>query len=284
MRYLVYILFLFCAIVTAQTQKVEIYSADVLLNAYFYQAESDTKKPTLIWCHGNPGSKEEGNSEFANELNKLGINVIRFNYRGLWETGGVYKLSNAIEDLSNVLDFIYNPENATKYKIDTNRIIVGSYSFGTTVALVSALEDERIKNIFCLGIADHNYFYFTPGSLHPNNKGSRREALPIVKDAIWGPKQNLDALHNAFHLDILKNTYTYDFVSQAEKLKDKNIFIVVGLNDRLTPIEYHFLPLHRKFTETDHISYKYKIVESDHSFKNLSAQERAEMILNWINE
>ncbi len=266
----------------AQIQKMDIYSDGTLLNAYIYQTEG-TGQPTLIWCHGNPGMKENGESKFAVALNKLGINVLRFNYRGLWDTPGIYKLSNSIEDLANVLDHIYKPEIITKHKIDTNQIFVGGYSFGTHVVLVSALDNQRIKNIYCQGIADHNYFYFTPKSLDPNNVKQWRELLPSVNEVLWGSEPKFDEIYNPFNTDILKNTYEFDFVSNAEKLKDKKIFIVVGLNDLTVPIEFNFLPFHRKLVKMNHENYTYKILESDHYFRNVSVGERAQLIADWIN-
>ena len=266
----------------SQSEKVEIYSADKYLNAYFYAAEGDTKKPTLIWCHGNPGRKEEGKSKFAQELNKQNINVIRFNYRGLWGTEGIYSLGNSIEDLFSVLDFIYQAENIKKYHIDTANIIVGGYSFGSNVAMLSGLKDNRIKNIFCLGIVDHNHLYFSAQCLDPNNKKLWRELHPYVNEVIWGPGRKYDEVYDEFNQDVLKNTYEYDFVRRAEKLVHKHIFIIVGLNDKTVPIEYHFLPIHRKFVEMGHKKYKYRIVEDDHSFLNLKMDARARMISQWI--
>ena len=281
---LMIVLFFSTIICHSQTQKVNISSNATPLNAYFYQAEGNTKKPTIVWCHGNPGRKEQGTSQFANELNKLGINVIRFNYRGLWGTDGIYKLSNSIEDLSNVLDFIHVKENIEKYQIDTDKIIVGGWSFGTNVIMLKALDDERIKNIFCMGIADHNYFFFTPESLNPNKNEQSREMHPYINDALWGPKGNFEEIKNEFNLDVMRHTYEYDYVAKAERFKDKNLFIVVGLSDMLTPIEYHFLPLHREMVKMEHDHYKYKIVESDHYFRDLSSSDRARLISKWINE
>jgi pimeloyl-ACP methyl ester carboxylesterase len=274
----------FFEICNAQTQKVDIYSDGILLNAYFYQTGGGSQNPTLIWCHGNPGGKEEGGSAFAQELNRHGVNVLRFNYRGLWGTPGTFKMSNSIEDLSSVLDFIYEPVNIHQFNIDTSVIIVGGYSYGTTVVMVSALNDNRIKKLFCLGLADHNHFYFTPESLDPDNKERWREPHPYVNDVLWGPNRNFDEIKNEFNLDIMRYTYEYDFVSQAENLKDKEIYIIVGLNDLTAPIEYHFLPLHRKFIEMNHSHYIYRIVESDHAFGNLPVSERAQIISNWLME
>lgn len=286
MKYIIIIFIIVSSDLTgySQVQQVDILSDGIPLAAFFYETEGDELKPTMIWCHGNPGGKEEGTSKFALELNKLGINILRFNYRGLWGTDGVFKLRHSIGDLTQVLDFVHDRENVDQFKIDTSRIITGGYSYGTQVLMTTALKDRRVKNIFCLGLADHNQYFFTPESLNPENERRWRELHPYVNNVLWGPERNFDEISNEFNLDIMRHTYEYDFVSKAERFKDRNVFIVVGLNDLMAPIEHHFLPLHRMFVEMNHEHYAYKIIEADHYFRNLSAQERAQIVAAWIDK
>jgi uncharacterized protein len=285
-RLLLTIIFLLAAThVFGQTQKVDILSEDVELNAYFYHPHGDDLKPTLIWLHGNPGGKEEGKSNFAKELNELGINVLRFNYRGLWGTEGVFRMGNSLIDLDNVLDFVFLPQTVSTFKIDTHRVIVGGYSYGSNLAILSALNNERVKDIICLGLADHNHFYFTPESLIPNTNEKSREFNQIVKDSLWGPSLFIKKMDEEnFHADILVNTYKYDFVAQTEKLLDNRILFIVGLNDLSVPIENHFFPVYRELKRLGHQNFQVVLRESDHSFKDFLIEERAELISNWIKK
>lgn len=269
----------------AQIQKVEISSDGIQLNAYMYQAEGDGLKPTIVWCHGNPGGKEEGTSKFALRLNDKNINVLRFNYRGLWGTEGVYTPANCQRDLKNVLDLVLSKDKSEIYKIDTSRIIVAGYSHGANIAIVSALHDDRIKEVFCLGLGDFSYIarqFFNYDN--PEMKKFNQMAL----DGIWGGKTSGQGDYardfDKYVMDLLFNNYKYDFVAQADKFKDKRIYLIVGMNDLTGPIEKHFFPLYRKLKAMNHNDFKYDITMSDHSFRELYDGRLSEMIAHWINE
>ena len=94
-----------------QVQKINISCDEVALNAFIYEATGETNKPTIIWMPGNPGGKEEGKSPLALELTKNGINVVRFNYRGLWGTDGTFTMGNNLEELKDVLEFLLLPNS-----------------------------------------------------------------------------------------------------------------------------------------------------------------------------
>lgn len=267
----------------AQIQKIEVLSEGIELNTYIYQAEGEDLKPTLIWCHGNPGGKEKGGSEFAIELNKRGINVVRFNYRGLWGTEGTYTPGNSSRDLTSVLDFLLADENGEKFGVDTSRIIVGGYSHGSNITIVTAMHDERIREIVLLGLAD--FSYLSRESFNPHNAGMRK-FLQEVKDTIWGDANTGPGKYardyDQYVFDILFNNYKYDFVAQAEKLKDKRLFIIVGMNDVTVPVETHFFPLYRKLKAMEHQDFRFKITDSNHSFRDISGAEKAELVSTWI--
>ena len=269
----------------AQIQKVEISSDGIQLNAYMYQAEGDGLKPTIVWCHGNPGGKEEGTSKFALKLNDKNINILRFNYRGLWDTEGVYTLANCQRDLKNVLDFVLSKDKSEIYKIDTSRIIVAGYSQGANIAIVSALYDDRIKEVFCLGLGDLSYI---ARQFFNYDNPEMKKITQMALDGIWGGITSGQGDYardfDKYVMDILFNNYKYDFVVQADKLKDKRIYLIVGMNDLTGPIEEHFFPLYRKLKAMNHNDFKYDITMSDHSFSELYDGRLSEMIAQWIHE
>jgi len=268
-----------------QIQKIAISSDGIELNAYIYEAQGDNLKPTIIWCHGNPGRKENGESQFAMRLNEKGINVLRFNYRGLWGTAGVYTPGNCQRDLKHILDFVFQKENSLTYNIDTNRIIVAGYSHGSSITIISALYDNRIKEFICLGLGDISYL--SRETFNPYNM-EMKKINQAALDAIWGGKTSGQGKYapdfDKYVLDVLFNNYKYDFVAQADKLKDKRIYIIVGMNDVSLPIENHFFPLYRELKKMGHNNFKYEITESDHGFAELYDGRLSEMIAKWIKE
>ena len=122
---LLIVLIFFCSSVFGQVQDIEIQSEGVDLDAYFYEASGNELKPTIIWMHGLPGQKVKGDLILAEELTKRDLNVLTFDYRGLWNNQGIFTVSNSQTDLNSVIDFAFNPDNVSKYSIDTTRIIVG---------------------------------------------------------------------------------------------------------------------------------------------------------------
>ncbi len=274
-------LFVFClvSICYAQIQKMDISSDGIELNAYLYQAKGDELKLTIIWCHGNPGGKEEGKSEFAMRLNEKGLNVLRFNYRGLWDTKGVYTPGNCQKDLKNILDFVFESNENSNYKIDTSRIIVAGYSHGSNVTIVSALHDERIKELICLGLAD--FSYLSREFFNPQNE-AMQEFFQITKEYIWDT--DIAPNYEEYFLDIMFNNYKYNFVAQAEKLIDKKMYFIIGINDVTVPIESHFFPLYRELKKINHENFKYNITGSDHGFRELFDGTLSDMIAEWIKE
>lgn len=282
--FILFNLFMF-SVGSAQIQKVEISSDGIQLNAYMYQAKGDSLKPTIVWCHGNPSSKEEGESKFAMRLNDQNINVLRFNYRGLWGTEGTYTPGNCHRDLKNVLDFVLSKNNCEKYKIDTSRIIVAGYSHGANIAMVSALHDNRIKEVFCLGLGDFSYIarqFFN----HDNPEIKKFNQMAL--DGIWGGNTSGQGKYardfDKYVMDLMFNNYKYDFVAQADKLKEKRIYIIVGMNDLTGPIENHFFPLYRKLKAMNHPDFEYDITMSDHSFRELYDGSLSKMIAKWIKK
>ncbi|MDX1407000.1 MAG: hypothetical protein R3330_02675 [Saprospiraceae bacterium] len=268
----------------AQIQKLTITSDGIALNAYMYQAPGEEAKPTIIWCHGNPGRPVTGDSEFAQRLNGHGINVLRWNYRGLWGTDGTYTPGNCQRDLQHVIDFVFDAQNSARFRIDTNRIIVAGYSHGSNVTLVSALYDERIREVFCLGLAD--FSYLSRETFNPANAGMRKFNQD-VKDAIWGANEGPGTYapdYDKYVLDILFNNYKYDFVANGDLLHNKRLFIVVGMNDVTVPIEHHFFPLYRKLMDMEHEDFRYEITGSDHGFAELYDGQLSTWIAGWIHE
>ena len=204
---------------------------------------------------------------------------MRFNYRGLWGTEGTYTPGNCQKDLKNILDFVLQEKNSSTYNIDTTRIIVAGYSHGSNVTIVSALYDVRIKEFICMGLAD--FSYLLREFFNPVNEGMI-EFFQISKDAIWD--SGLAPNFEEYFLDMMFNNYRYDFVAQAERLKNKRMYFIIGMNDVTVPIENHFFPLYRKLKRMGHENFQFEITESDHSFRDVSNAVKATMISNWITE
>ena len=63
------VLSLLSVTVNAQVQQTSFQSEGVELPAFLHQADGDDYHPTVIYLHGNPGSKLDANSALADKLN-----------------------------------------------------------------------------------------------------------------------------------------------------------------------------------------------------------------------
>lgn len=266
--------------VNGQADEIEFISEGKKLNTYFYKGAGTETKPTLLWLHGNPGGKEDGKSEMALQLTKNGINVLRFNYQGLWGNEGEFSLGNALNDLSNAMDLLTSEKMMIKYNIDTSQIYVGGYSFGSSTALVGSMYDERINKIIGVSLCDHSYF----GREFMNPNSEIRQFLDDATEALFLPngiiKQNKDIFIN----DLADNNYKYDFVAQADNFKDKQLYFFTGIDDSVCPIETHLLPFYRKLKELDQKNLKVTIQNCDHGLNCETPTTFAEVLTKFIKK
>jgi dipeptidyl aminopeptidase/acylaminoacyl peptidase len=266
--------------VNGQADEIEFISEGKKLNAYFYKGIGTDNKPTLLWLHGNPGGKEDGNSVMAIELTKNGINVLRFNYQGLWGNEGEFSLGNAVNDLSNAMDLLNSERMRTKYEIDTTQIYVGGNSFGSSTALIGAMYDARINKVIGISLCDHSYF--GRQFMDPNSK--IRAWLEAVMDDLFLPNGIIKQDKDIFIKDLTDNIYKYDFVAQADKFINKQLYFFTGLNDNVCPIEDHLLPFYRKLKELKHKNLEVTIQNCDHGLNCETPITFAEVLTKFIKK
>jgi pimeloyl-ACP methyl ester carboxylesterase len=256
--------------------KINLVSNKIKLNAYFYEGIGKGTKPTLIWLHGIPGGREEGKSEMSINLCKSGINVLRFNYQGIWGNKGEFTMSNSLKDLTSAMDYLTGKENIGKLKIDTNRIVLAGYSYGTAIALVGALYDERIKNIICIATCDYSYF----GRQFIDPYSKLREVLEDAVEGVLSDKTILKQDPYLFLKNLSDNISKYDIVKHSEKLLSKKIFMISGIDDNVCPVEDHLLPVYRRLRKLDHKNLKLIINKCGHE----PPPDLQELIYGWIKE
>jgi alpha-beta hydrolase superfamily lysophospholipase len=95
----------------------------------------------VITCHGLYSTKDsEKYVGIARRFCKEGLAVLRFDFRGCGESGGLFEdtsLTGRMEDLESALDFVQEQGYGS--------IGVMGSSLGGTVAVLTAAKDERIR-------------------------------------------------------------------------------------------------------------------------------------------
>jgi pimeloyl-ACP methyl ester carboxylesterase len=121
-------------------------SANSQLAGLIYKANGVQKHPTLLLLHGYPGN--ERNLDLAQVVRAHGWNVIYFNYRGAWGSGGNFSFKNCIDDVVNVVSFCKKYQDSLK--IDTSNIVLFGHSMGGWVCLKALQQLPGIKKGFAL--------------------------------------------------------------------------------------------------------------------------------------
>jgi alpha/beta superfamily hydrolase len=120
---------------------------DLRLEGELQLPEGNGPFPVVAVCHPHPlyGGDMDNNVVTAVyfALVKISIAALRFNFRGVGNSGGSYGEGvGEQDDLQAALDFL-----STLKEIDSSRIGLAGYSFGGMVAAYVAIKDNRVKQL-----------------------------------------------------------------------------------------------------------------------------------------
>jgi pimeloyl-ACP methyl ester carboxylesterase len=121
----------------------DITSHGARLNAVLFLASGAEPHPTVLLLHGFPGN--EKNLDLAYVLRRAGWNVLFPHYRGSWGSSGNFSFTNAMEDTQVAVDFLRDPANVKKYRIDPQRIVLIGHSMGGFLAAYATAHDPNIS-------------------------------------------------------------------------------------------------------------------------------------------
>jgi len=125
-------------------------SGDATVAGLIYRANGAQKHPTLIMLHGYPGN--ERNLDIAQVVRAHGWNVIYFDYRGSWGSGGQFSFANCVQDVASVVAFC--KKYSDSLRIDTSNIVLFGHSMGGWVCLKALAQSPGIKKGFALSTWD----------------------------------------------------------------------------------------------------------------------------------
>ncbi|MEJ2715879.1 MAG: alpha/beta fold hydrolase [Deltaproteobacteria bacterium] len=123
---------------------------------FFPVAKPSRLYPTLIICHGIPGSGAErpendpGYEGLAQEFTSLGVSAVIFNFRGCGDSDGDFDMMGWTRDLEAVVGHILD----TPY-VDPTRLILLGFSGGGAAAIKVAAENRNIYGLAVVGTPAH---------------------------------------------------------------------------------------------------------------------------------
>ncbi len=123
-----------------------------IVGQIFFPATGPKLYPSLIICHGIPGSgtarpaNDPGYEKLCKQFASAGIAAVFFNFRGCGPSGGDFDMVGWARDLERVLDKVYDTPH-----IDPTRIMVLGFSGGGAAAIRVAAETNRIFSLAVVG-------------------------------------------------------------------------------------------------------------------------------------
>lgn len=235
------------------------------LNGLIYLAEGAGPHPVVILLHGFPGYEQ--NLDLAQAIRRAGWDVVFFHYRGSWGSQGKFSFANSIEDTQSAIDWVRNPDNAKKYRMDPAKIVLIGHSMGGFMASVGGANDPKVMAVGMLAAwnigADAKY--------SAKNPEARKKRLGDEIQPLAGCTADSLFAEMTAHAD------DYDYNRFAPKLKDRPV-LVISTNDPLRPLNELFVETIKK-AGAQRVTYEH--VSTDHGFNDHRIALEV-LVLNWL--
>ncbi len=186
-------------------------------------------RPCVLVHHGFPGGNR--NDDIAHALCRIGCVVLVAHHRGAWGTPGKYLVSNCIEDIKKLAEYVCSDAFVKEYHVDPENVYLFGHSMGGNNVLNAGKELPWLRGIMMLAPYDSTCYI---------RKGEAEKLYDLMKD---GEKYlNCDGA-DALYKDIEDHVEEWNFVHAAEKVKDQNVLLLSGTYDGVSPEEDMIFPL-----------------------------------------
>lgn len=259
----------------ASMEELTIQSHGARMNGLLYRAAGPGPHPIVIFLHGTPGN--ERNLDLAQAVRRAGYHALYFDYRGDFGSGGSYSLSHGLEDTAAVLAWVRAPENIAKYQVDSTRVALVGHSDGGFFALMS-VGHEPVGVCVAALAASNNGWVGSRFAEHPDEKVEVLNDIRSLADPEAGP---LHTSADEFANDLVDHAAAWDYLSQANALKDRALLLVAATRD--TPEEG--VEMHARLAEAirkaggKHV--KVVSFDDDHPFSSHRVA-LAETLVHWL--
>jgi pimeloyl-ACP methyl ester carboxylesterase len=230
--------------ITRKELQLQLSDGQILSLDIHYNSKQKSATP-ILFCHGFKGFKDWGcNNLIANEFAKTNYFFIKFNFsrNGVIldnlsditdaEAFGQNNFSRELEDLKLLLDSLENGSDAfddfTEFYDFTKLVLIG-HSRGGSMALISAIEDSRIKKVLCWApVIDLSKYAEMKDPL------DWQQEPVMIKNGRTGEEY---PIYYQFYEDYLANSARLNLQSNLAQL-DKPLLIIHGGSDEAVPISH----------------------------------------------
>ena len=245
------------------------------LKGKFFQGKPNGRGVTLLLLHGFPGNQQDVLG-LGQKLSITGINVFTFNYSGTHKSEGVFSMVNTLTDIQAAYDYLHHSDIVPRFHIDTNRIVLGGYSYGGGMALTYAAQHPEIQRVVSIAGTDHGEFA---------REYMRNSQMAHTMDSVFDKLKTPDGPINFEGSILLKklaaNPAPVDLRLSANDLATRDILLVGGWDDTQITIDQFLLPFYRALKKAGAPKIRFVAYHTDHSFRNVR-EELAGQLIYWI--
>jgi acetyl esterase/lipase len=238
----------------------------------FYLAAGAGPHPTAIIFHGFPGYEQ--NLDIAQTLRAHGWNVLAMHYRGSWGVKGSFSFEHAAEDADTEVQFLLDPANTQKYRIDPHRIVVIGHSMGGHMAVSAMAHNPQVTAAVLISAWNigTDFERHHPAANEPASL--KAEAKSLTENNNLAPLAGTSAL--ALAREIREHQQALNFLSLASTIAPRPVFVITA-SDGLAPEDHALAEALTKAGDT-HVTERHW--DTDHSYSGQRA-ELANAILQW---
>ena len=241
------------------------------INGILYQAGGIGPHPTVILLHGYPGN--EKNLDLAQSMRRAGFNVLFFHYRGAWGSGGDFSFTHVVEDVGSAVNFLR--DNANKYRVDPDQVLMIGHSMGGFAALQGASRDKAVRCVAGIAPADVGRIadIAISDAEFEQSFADGADALPMLSG--WSG-QKVTA-------ELRANRDAFSLIDLAPKLDGKSVLLIAGKNDKVIAPDVFHMPMVAAYEAQPNITLTHAVITGDHSF-SWSRFELTNRVLEWAQK
>ena len=189
------------------------------LNGLLYVSGGPGPHPTVLLLHGFPGN--ERNLDLAQALRRAGANVLYFNYRGTWGSGGTFTSANALGDVVRAVELASDSAWAAEYRSDPTRVSVVGHSWGAFLGAIAMAEDDRVD---CLAFLDGSDAGAMGLMARESPEMAAQGAGAFAADMVEGAPVDGDGA--AMVADLVENAERYHVAGRAAALASRPVLVI----------------------------------------------------------
>jgi pimeloyl-ACP methyl ester carboxylesterase len=256
----------------AAMQQMALPSHGSTLLGVFYLAAGAGPHPTAIIFHGFPGYEQ--NLDIAQTLRAHGWNVLAMHYRGSWGVKGNFSFEHAVEDADTEVQFLLDPANTQKYRIDPHRIIVIGHSLGGYMAASAIAHNPQVAAAVLISAWNIGADYETHHHLGAAPPTVANEAKALAENNNLAPLAGTSGLLLA--REIRDHEQGLNFLNLASSIAPRPVFVTTA-SEGLAPTDHALAEAITKAGDT-HVTERHW--DTDHNYSGQRA-ELANAILQW---